>query len=78
MARYTARILCLGIGTEVREAFERQLTADHLALAKVEALRAAGDVPLADRIILFEDGAEVAVCRLESIVAEWSSSAGVS
>jgi hypothetical protein len=51
VARYTARILCLGLGTEVREAIERQLTADHLALAKVKALRAAGDVPLAARII---------------------------
>jgi hypothetical protein len=72
MAEYKARIIRFGLRNEVKAAIERDLAATELAMAKIEALRAAQELPEANRIVLSESGSEVAVCRLESMVAEWS------
>ena len=75
MARYRVRITKPGLPGEARTEIERDLDSEEFVLAKIEALRLANDLPHANRIILYEGASQVAVCRLEQIVAESSSGA---
>ncbi len=72
MAKFTAQIIQLGPANEVLTAVDHDLAAEHLPLAKLEALRAANALPEADRIVISEGGLHVAVCRLENLIAEWT------
>jgi hypothetical protein len=72
VSRYQARILALDALGSVTAETECALSEEDFALAKLEALRASDQVPGATVILLMEGPTQIATCRLEDVVAEWS------
>ena len=73
MSKYQAHVLTLSPIGEVLARIVRDLNAATLPEAKTEALAASNAAPEANLILLLENGAPLLKCRLETVVAEWSS-----